>query len=62
MLQDMIKSGAATVLGDLDIDVKELASMDPEEAADQILDKFDRNGDDGLQKVEMHKLVNHVRV
>ena len=44
----MIKSGAATTLVELNIDVEEFASMDPEDAAEGILDQFDKDGDGGL--------------
>ena len=60
-LQDMIKTeGGATVLAELNIDVEEFASMDPEDAADGILEQFDNDGEDGLQKEEMLQLVNYV--
>ena len=47
-LQKMVADGPPPVPTELNFNVKELPSLTPEDAADQILDQFDKNGEDGL--------------
>jgi Ca2+-binding EF-hand superfamily protein len=44
----------------VDWDIEALTSMSPEEAADKLIDQFDKNGDQGLERNEIFWLINHI--